>query len=269
MKPFWPPRNGLLGWPKQAPPGQTNPFDFRSPPSAFPPPPPMPFGNGSPVPAAIPIPEVKRKVYFAFTFSDILRVNNVRQIGKIGPRESRNARTFFDRSIWEQRSIKNDEGLKNLMRNGVKHSSAVCVLFGTDTWKSRWVKYEISRAVIDGRGLFGVHINSLNHHVYRAPDAPGLNPLHLMGVYKHPNGQFYIWEKCVVIKNVETVEVGWEWQAYEDYADPVPLPRYITDIPVEYIMPLSAVTRQYDFIVDDGTKNLGSWIDAAAVGAGR
>jgi hypothetical protein len=31
------------------------------------------------------------------------------------------------------------------MRNGVKRSSAVCVLVGTDTWDSRWVKYEIGR----------------------------------------------------------------------------------------------------------------------------
>jgi hypothetical protein len=115
--------------------GQTNPFDFRPPPPAISQ---TRLGSITPAPAAIP--EVKRKVYFAFTFSDILRVNNVRQIGKIGPRESRNARTFFDRSIWERRSIRNDEGLKNLMRNGVKHSSAVCVLIGTDTWDSRWVK---------------------------------------------------------------------------------------------------------------------------------
>ena len=196
-------------------------------------------------------------------------VNNVRQIGKIGPQESRNARTFFDRSIWERRSITNDEGLKNLMRTGVKQSSAVCVLIGTDTWNSRWVKYEISRAVIDGRGLFSVDINSLNHNVRRAPDPRGFNPLRLMGIYKDPNGRFYIWEKFVVIKNVETGELGWEWRAYEDYADPVQLPRYITDIAVGYVMPLSAVTRHYDFIVNEGGKNLGYWIDVAAVSSGR
>ena len=226
------------------------------PPVVFPPP-----------PAAIP--QIKRKVYFAFTFSDILRVNNVRQIGKIGPRESRNARTFYDRSIWERRSIRNDEGLKNLMRNGVKHSSAVCVLIGTDTWDSRWVKYEIARAVIDGRGLFSVHINSLNHNARRVPDPWGYNPLRSMGVYKDLSGRFFIWEKHVVIKNVETGELGWEWRAYEDYTDPVPLPRYITNIPFQHIMALSAVTREYDFIANEGAKNLGFWIDAAAVSAGR
>jgi len=256
MNPFWPPRNGPLGWPPPA--TQTNPFGALSPVSPV-----------RPAVGAL-LSGVKRKVYFAFSFDDVLRVNNVRQIGKIGPpQESRNARTLSDRSIWERRSITNDEGLKDLMRNGVKYSSAVCVLIGTDTWESRWVKYEISRAVIDGRGLFSVDINSLNHNVRRTPDPPGYNPLHLMGIYRDPNGRFYIWEKSVIIKNVETGELGWEWRAYEDYTDPVPLPRYITDIAVGYIMPLSEVTCRYDFIANEGGKNLGYWIDAAAVSAGR
>jgi Thoeris protein ThsB, TIR-like domain len=275
MSIFWPPKGRpSLPWLDQNPfdpprlpnapqPGQ-NPFDFLPLPPSIPLAPPL---ARSPAPTAIP--EVKRKVYFAFTFSDILRVNNVRQIGKIVPRESRNARTFFDRSIWERRSIKNDEGLKTLMRNGVKYSSAVCVLIGTDTWDSRWVKHEISRALVDGRGLFSVHINSLDHNVRRAPDPWGHNPLHLMGVYKDDSGRFNIWEKRVVIKNVETGELGWEWQPYEDYTDPVSLPRYITDIAPRHIMPLSWVTSQYDFIVDGGAKNLGSWIDAAALSAGK
>ena len=123
-------------------PQERSPFDFRSPPAT----PRLPT-NGATESRSAPVtlPEVKRKVYFAFSFSDVLRVNNVRQVGKVGPREIRNARTFFDRSIWERRSIKQDEGLKNLMRNGVKYSSAVCVLIGTDTWNSRWVKYERTR----------------------------------------------------------------------------------------------------------------------------
>jgi hypothetical protein len=264
--PFVPrPRLGLLDFPRA---DRANPFDFPSAPPPVPRLPTTPVGSFFPAPVAVP--EVKRKVYFAFSFSDILRVNNVRQIGKIGAsREIRNARTFYDRSIWERRSIKNDEGLKNLMRRGVKYSSAVCVLIGTDTWESRWVKYEIARAVIDGRGLFSLHINSLNHHARRVPDPWGYNPLHLMGVYRDLNGKFYLWEKCVFIKNIETHELGWEWRAYDDYTDPITLPQYIANLDVQHVMPLSQVTRQHDFIVDGGAKNLGGWIDAAAADVGR
>ncbi len=257
------PRPGLGGLFNPAPATPTSALDPRSMPL------PVPRLPTTTQPAPVAIPEVKRKVYFAFSFGDIVRVNNVRQVGKVGQRESRNARSFYDRSIWERRSIRNDEGLKNLMRNGVKNSSAVCVLIGTDTWDSRWVKYEIARAVIDGRGLFSIHINSLNHHARRVPDLLGYNPLNLMGVYRDLNGKFYLWEKCVAIKNVETGELGWVWQAYDDYTDPIPLPRYITDISIHHVMPLSRVTQQYDFIMHAGAKNLGAWIDAAASQVGR
>jgi hypothetical protein len=90
-----------------------------------------------------------------------------------------------------------------------------------------------------------------------------------MGVYRDTNDRFYLWEKSVVIKDVATGELGWEWQPYEDCTDPIPLPRYIANVGVQHIMPLSAVTRQYDSIADVGAKHLGAWIDAAAAGAGR
>jgi hypothetical protein len=32
---------------------------------------------------------------------------------------------------------------------------------------------------------------------------------------------------------------------------------------------MSWVTRQHDFVADAGAKNLGAWIDAAAVSTGR
>jgi len=109
----------------------------------------------------VPIAIEKRKVYFAFSFSDVMRVNCMRNSGKIGSRETKNyARDFYDRSIWEQRSITKENGLKALMRRGVEHSSAICVLVGSDTWQSRWVRYEIARAVIDGRGLLAVHVHT-------------------------------------------------------------------------------------------------------------
>jgi hypothetical protein len=96
--------------------------------------------------------QTKRNVYFAFRFKDIMRVNNVRQSGKIGQDEQRNPRDFYDHSMWEKSSSTEPEMLKRLMREGVEHSSVVCVLNCTDTWESRWVKYEIARAVVDKKG---------------------------------------------------------------------------------------------------------------------
>lgn len=47
----------------------------------------------------------KRKVYFAFRYKDIMRVNNVRQSGRIGFDEEKNPRDFYDRSILVIRPI--------------------------------------------------------------------------------------------------------------------------------------------------------------------
>jgi hypothetical protein len=212
---------------------------------------------------------VKRMVYFAFDFDDLIRVNNVRQIGKIAPRERKNPRTFSDRSIWESRNIKNEENLKNLMRQGVRYSSVVCVLVGTNTWRSRWAKYEVARAIVDERGLLAVHVNSINHNIRKTTDRLGTSPLHMMGVFHAANGNHYLYEKHVVVTNAATAELGYEWRPYEDFADPVPLPRYIPIPAVGYVMPLSIHAREYDMGRDDGFKNIGTWIDAAATQAGR
>jgi hypothetical protein len=212
-------------------------------------------------------PEVKRKVYFAFSFSDVIRVNCVRNSGKIGSQETKNVRAFYDRSIWEQRSITNDKGLKALMRNGVEHSPAICVLIGTDTWQSRWVRYEIARSVINRRGLLAVHINGIDHHQRLAPDAPGLNPLAVMAVGRDPNGLYYLYEACVAAD--VNGALNWEWRPYKGHAVPVPLPRYMPDMDAGRLRPLSTATSLYDFAANDGARNMGEWIDGAAARVGR
>jgi MTH538 TIR-like domain (DUF1863) len=214
-------------------------------------------------------PEVKRKVYFAFSFDDIMRVNNVRQVGKIGPREMRNPRAFTDRSIWERRDIRSEEALKTLMRNAMRHSSVVCVLIGSNTWLSRWVKYEIARAVVDDKGLLAVHLNGIDHHVTKAPDRPGINPLHVMGVYRNASDDFYLCEKHAVVSNVATGELGWEWRLYEDYTGPVAKPPYLPMMGFDRILPLSAGAPEYDMVRHDGFKRIGAWIDTAADAVGR
>jgi hypothetical protein len=219
--------------------------------------------------APIIAPQVKRKVYFAFSFDDVMRVNNVRQIGKIGLRETRNPRVFTDRSIWERRDITSVEALKNLMRNAMRHSSVVCVLIGSKTWLSRWVKYEIARAVVDEKGLLAVHLNGIDHHVIKTPDRPGLNPLHVMGIYRNASGSFYLCEKHPIVNNAATGELGWEWRLYEDFTGPVAKPPYLPMMGLDRVLPLSAGTSEYDMVGSNGFKCIGNWIDTAADGVGR
>jgi hypothetical protein len=212
---------------------------------------------------------VKRKVYFAFDFDDLMRVNNVRQVGKLDRPEVRNARTFYDRSVWESREINDIAALKGLMRNCVKYSSVVCVLLGTNTWMSRWVKYEIARSVIDEKGLLVVHINSLNHNVRRAPDPLGFNLLNNIGVYQSPEGKFYLYERRIEVVNFLTGQWDWVWRPYSDYTHPVHVPQYLPAPDVNHVRWLSPYVDEYDYVAGEGYKNIGAWIDRAAVRAGR
>src|SRR5262245_59508082 len=103
----------------------------------------------------------KRRAFFSFHYDDIMRVNNVRNAWKIDHTDSPLNRNFYDSSHWESKKLTSPDQIKNLIREGVEYTSAVCVLVGSETWKRRWVKYEIARSVIDERGLLAVHINGL------------------------------------------------------------------------------------------------------------
>jgi hypothetical protein len=211
----------------------------------------------------------KRKAFFSFDYDDVMRVNNVRQAWKIDHPDNALMRSFYDSSLWESRKAEGDDAVKQLIRDGVQYTSAICVLAGTNTWSRRWVKYEVARAVIDGRGLLTVHINGLNHHVRRAPDLLGYNPLDFLGVYKQANGSFYLYERRWVTLNLLTQLGEWQWHPYQDYTQAVALPAYLQEPDVGWVRFLSAGTSVYNYATQDGHKNIGAWIDTAAKQVGR
>jgi hypothetical protein len=161
--------------------------------------------------------------------------------------------------------------VKRLIREGVQHTSAVCVLAGTETWLRRWVRYEIARAVIDGRGLLTVHINGLNHHQTRRPDVRGESPLGYLAVGKvQPNAlyaeKYYLFERQAEFSNGQ---YRWVWNRCADYTDPIDRPAWLADCRQGYVTPLSTNAAEYDYVAQIGHKNIGSWIDAAARQAAR
>jgi hypothetical protein len=176
-------------------------------------------------------------------------------------------RSFYDSSLWESRKLEGPDAVKRLIREGVQYTSAVCVLIGTYTWARRWVRYEIARAVIDGRGLLGVHINSINHHQRRAPDPRGPNPLEYMAVGKVAQNVFAV-PQYYLFERQHRPPYGWFWVTYQDYTLPVNLPPYLADMQLGYVMPLNSGAHLYDF-ASGGHTNIGAWIDLAAQQAGR
>ena len=178
----------------------------------------------------------KRKAFFSFHYDDIMRVNNVRKSWEFIEKDSSASLGFYDFSLWESRKRTGDNSLKNLIRDGVQNTSAVCVLVGNETALRRWVRYEIARAVVDGRGLLSVHINGINHHKERIPHPRGVNPLACMGVGKEQSNalmtpQYYLYELR---------STG--WVRYADYVQAVQLPPYLKDPAPGWITFLSAGT---------------------------
>src|SRR5262249_48594995 len=154
-----------------------------------------------------------------------------------------------------------DEAIKRLIREGVEYTSAVCVLIGTETWLRQWVRYEMARAIIDGRGLLGVHLNSIRHHVTKTPHTRGHNPLDFMAVGKvreHALKQprYYLFEKLAISNGFGGYE--WQWHRYRDYSLAVSLPQWLRDPAEGYVTPLSENAPVYDYIAGNGHQNIGS-----------
>jgi hypothetical protein len=227
------------------------------------------FGALAPPPPKLTAPAVRRKAFFSFHYDDIMRVNVVRNAWKITHPDNGLMRSFQDSSLWESRKLEGDDAVKRLIREGVEYTSAVCVLIGTDTWVRRWVRFEIARAIIDGRGLLGVHLNSIRHHYTKTPHTRGYNPLDFMAVGKvqadiSTPARYYLFEKQALPGGYR-----WAWNRYGDYSSSVTLPSWLADPIAGYVTPLSQNASVYDYIADDGHRNIGSWIDKAAQGAGR
>jgi MTH538 TIR-like domain (DUF1863) len=129
-------------------------------------------------------PATKRNAFFSFHWKDIMRVNVVRNVWKISHPDSPQMRSFYDYSLWESRKADGDDAIKRLIREGVEYTSAVCVLIGSETWSRRWVRYEIAREIVNGRGLLGVHLNSIRHHQTLTAHTRGYDPLAAMAVGK-------------------------------------------------------------------------------------
>jgi MTH538 TIR-like domain (DUF1863) len=213
-----------------------------------------------------------RRAFFSFHWDDIMRVNVVRNAWKIGHPDSVLMRSFYDSSLWEARQLEGDNAIKQLISEGVEYTSAVCVLIGSETWVRRWVRYEIARAIVDGRGLLGVHLNTIKHHKTLTAHTKGSNPLDYMAVGKvqeNPRAipRYLLYEKLAMPNGLGGYK--WEWHPYSDYTLAVSRPPWLADMQHGWVMPLSHNAGTYDYVANDGHKNIGGWIDSAAIAAGR
>ncbi len=199
-----------------------------------------------------------RKVFFSFHYQpDIFRVNVVRKSTLTHDLDDNDS--FFDKSLWESAKSKSADSLRQLIQNGMYGSSVVFILAGTETWSRYWVRYEIARAVIEGKGLVTVHVNGIECAGAQAVSQRGANPLKYMAVGRHPtNGQYYLCENW---------QSAWRW--YPVYTQPVKAPAFLPAMEPGKLQSLDNGTREYDYAKQNGYQNLSGWVEDAAMAVGR
>lgn len=195
-----------------------------------------------------------RDVYFSFDFErDLWRARRVRAIWTRRPRCT--AAGFFDESPETIAKARGDPAIKQIINAGMRAAAVTCVLIGRETYKQRWIDYEIFRSVERGMGVFGVRI-----HAMRTPkgetDKAGPNPFLYLGYALSHDG--------ILLPHVR-LKSGWQ---YEPSAAP------IRPGAAPYLMPgkrpiLEDLFAVHDWIKDAGEINFPAWVAAAAAQAGR
>lgn len=198
-----------------------------------------------------------RRTFFSFHYApDVWRAWNVRNSWVIKP-EDEIDQGFFDASVFEASKRESDDSLKAFLRDGLKNSSVTCVLTGTDTWRRRWVRYEIARSVVRGNGLLTVFIHGVKNSEQEVA-TKGADPLAQMGLYRTASG-IYLAEWS-----------GDKWVRYQDYKPAIPEGDLWFDAPASStVVQLSTHCMSYDFTAQNGRANIGGWIETAAGMAGR
>lgn len=129
-----------------------------------------------------------RKVFFSFHFArDSWRVGKVRNCTAIGNFEKT---PFYDKADWENIKRQGDQAIKNWIDRQLTGTSVTVVLIGAETYKRRWVKYEIAKSIEMGKGLLGINISGIKDR-NGDTDTMGSNPLPIgYPLYKwnHNNG---------------------------------------------------------------------------------
>ena len=114
----------------------------------------------------------KRQVFFSFEYDkDCWRASQVRNMGKVS-----NDSTFSDND-WE--SVKKDSELaiKRWINSEMAKRSCIVVLIGSTTSTRKWVKYEIEKAYVLGKGIVGIYIHGLKDS-HGKQTTKGANPFY-------------------------------------------------------------------------------------------
>lgn len=117
-----------------------------------------------------------RPVFYSFRFdSDVMRVQQIRNIGVIEDNKP------VTPNKWEEIKRGGDSAIERWIDSNIARASCVVVLIGKETYKSKWVDYEIKKAWNESKGLVGIYIHNLKDPRYGI-SSKGQNPFELINL---------------------------------------------------------------------------------------
>lgn len=100
-----------------------------------------------------------RKVFFSFDYDDIWAVNVVRN--HFLTKGGYFAAGYIDKADFEEIKRKGDDAIKRWIDKQMEDTSVTVVLIGENTYKSKWVQYEIQKSLERKNGLLGIYIHEI------------------------------------------------------------------------------------------------------------
>lgn len=111
-----------------------------------------------------------KKVFFTFHYrADNWRVSQVRNIGAV------EGSPLLTDNEWETIERQGDAAIQRWIDTQMAGRPCVAVLIGSATAGRKWVDYEIEKAWNSKKGLFGIHIHSLQDR-HGGTTTKGVNP---------------------------------------------------------------------------------------------
>ncbi len=99
-----------------------------------------------------------RNTFFSFDFDDVRAANIVRNSNVV--REEAGQMAFRDHSLYEK--VKSsDAAIQKAIDDGLGNTSVTVIITGANTWRSRWVRYEVAKSLERGNGLIVVDVDGV------------------------------------------------------------------------------------------------------------
>ena len=199
-----------------------------------------------------------RRVFFSFHYPDVqsFRVNVIRNANVVKNRDI-DETGFYDASIWETAKTRGPSALQVLIDAALVNTSVSAVLTGEHTYSRDWVRYEIAKSFSRGNGLLAIDIHNI-----KGKD----------GTYgtKGPNPFDFLASQVDAqagrVKVLEWDAIAKKWVSFGR------LPSFpLANLKGRNLASgqLSAFAKRYDWVNDNGYASLESWVEMAAIQAGR